>query len=177
MVEREQRSVRVQTVHGAINGVVAIGAKVRTLDELNVPTHKFLIVDAPEICLPGCCFDGGAVGINKDSVLFVTEQRDCHLTTDHRVERSHFVRMPIRLRLGQFDIQGFLHIRGLRDPLIWFSQTRQLFLALTAASVVGPDSEFATAFIAVNPRHVLAIQGMRAEEPAPVAEESLVEYR
>ncbi len=172
-MEREQRSVRVQTIHGAIQGVVAIGAKVRTLDELNVPSHKFLIVDAPEVCLPGCCFDRGTVGINKDSVLFVTELRDCHPRTDQRVERFHFVRMPIRLRLGQFDVQGFLHIRGLRDPLIWFSQTRQLFLALTAASVVGPDAEFATAFIAVNPRHVLAIQGMGAAEPAPLVQESL----
>jgi len=164
LVEKEGRVVRVQTVHGAIEGELSISPSIRTLDELNLATQKFLRIDAPAVTLPGCSFDDGLLGINKDSVLFVVETSHCHPTTDQRVERSHFVRTPIRLRVGEFDIQGFLHIRGLRDPLTWLSQSRQPFLALTAASVVGPDVDLATSFIAVSPRHVLAAQGLAPEE-------------
>ena len=38
--------------------------------------------------------------------------------------------------------------------------TGPLFLALTAASVVGPDFEIATSFLAVNPTHIAAVQTM-----------------
>jgi hypothetical protein len=65
------------------------------------------------------------------------------------------------LRIAEFDIQGFLHLRGVRDPLVWLNQSRQPFLALTAASVIGPGVEFAVSFIAINPRHMLAAQCLR----------------
>lgn len=164
--DKELRPVTVRTSHGTIEGDLPISPRLRTLDELNLAAHKFLTIRASEVNLPGDSFEGGLVGINKDSILFVTEIAACGPRTDHRVERSHYRRSAVRLRVGEFDIQGFLHVRGLRDPLVWLSQNRQPFVALTSASVIGPSAEFATSFIAVNPRHVLAAQDVTpGEEP------------
>ena len=114
ILAREERDVRVQTVHGAIHGALRVSPKIRTLDELNLVSHKFLRIEHADMEIRSEGFDAGPIGINKDAILFVTEISDCRLTTDDRVERSHFVRTPIRIRLGEFDIQGFLHIRGMR---------------------------------------------------------------
>lgn len=172
LMEREERPVRVRTAHSAFEGTISISPDIRTLDQLNIASDKFLRIHTPESCLPDCGFDVGTIGVNKEFIFFITEVKDCHPTTDQRHERSHFLRKAIRLRLGEFDIQGFLHVRGLRDPMIWFSQTRQPFVALTSASVVGPGTEFASSFVAVNPRHVLAVQAIgQVDETADAADE------
>ncbi len=175
--ERELRRVRVQTSHGAIDGDLAINPRVRTLDELNAASCKFFTIRASEVTLPGASFEAGPLGLNKESILFVTELSERTRTSDQRVERSHFVRSAVRLRVGEFDIQGYLHVRGLRDPLVWLNHSRQPFVALTSASVIGPSAEFATAFLAVNPRHVLAAQDLscNAEPAADLPHETAIE--
>lgn len=162
--DREGRPVRVQTTHGALEGTLRVMPRVRTLDEVNLSGQRFLHVDVEPGSISTAAFEPGPLDIQKDSILFLTETSDCRATGDLRVERSHFVRTAVRLKIGDFDIRGFLHIRGLRDPVMWFGQVRHPFIALTAASVVGPETEFATAFIAINLRHVVAAQSLTIAE-------------
>jgi hypothetical protein len=160
---REMRSVLVYTLHGTVEGDLPVNSRLRTLDFLNAP-HKFVTLEATKIAFPGWSFDTGPLSLNKEMILFVTELGQEPPTTDERVEAAHFLRSAVRLRLADFDVQGYMHVRGLNDPLMRLSQNRQTFLALTAASVVGKDTEFATGFLAVNPLHVLAAQMIHVDE-------------
>jgi hypothetical protein len=157
LVGREARPILVQTLHGRIKGLLHINSRLRTLDHLNL-NKKFLTIEAPEIALPGWSFEAGNLSINTDQILFVMELKDTLPTSDQRVEASHFTRTAIRVRLDDYDLQGFIHVRGVGDPVARLSQNKQPFIALTSVSVVGPESDFATSFLALNPLHILATQ-------------------
>jgi hypothetical protein len=167
----EERPVRVQTTHGAVEGMLRVPRKVRTLDELNLPAQRFLRVRIADSTLASSCFEAGSLDIHKESILFLTDSAGPQVAGDRRVERLHFLRTAVRLKVGDFEIQGFLHVRGVRDPITWLAHARQPFLALTAASVVGPGTELALPFLAVSPRHVVVAQGVEVAEdgqaPAP----------
>ena len=159
---REDRPVLIHTLHGAVEGRVTVNANLRTLDYLNVP-HKFVTVDATEIGLSGWSFDTGIISINKELTLFAMELQNQVMMTDARVEAHHYSREAVRLRLADFDIQGYMHVRGMTDPMMRLSQNKQPFIALTSVSVVGDEAEYATSFLAVNPLHITAAQNIRQD--------------
>jgi hypothetical protein len=163
---RRQRPVLIHTLRGSVEGSFQVNPDVRTLDFLNLP-HRFVAVDATEIAVAEWSFEQGHLAINKDLIVFVTELTDQAPATDQRAEAALFTREAISLRVADCDVKGYMHVRGVHDPMVWLSRSRQLFMALTSASVVGPDFELAASFIAVNPAHILAVQTMELNEAEP----------
>ena len=166
---RKRRPVLIHTLRGSVEGSLHVNPGVRTLDFLNVP-HRFVAVDATEIAVADWSFEQGRLAINKDLIVFVTELTDEAPATDRRAEAAHFTREGISLRVADCDVKGYMHVRGVHDPMTWLSRSQQSFMAVTSASVVGPDFELATGFLAVNPAHILAVQTMELDEADPPAE-------
>jgi hypothetical protein len=157
--ERERRPVLIHTLRGAVEGWLDASPRARTLDLLN-RSRRFVAVENAEVAASDWSFENGRLDINKEQILFVAELTDDPPATDDRVDAVHFNRNPVSLRLADFDVRGYLHARGRVDPALQLSRSREPFLAMTSASVVGPDFELAAGFIAVNPTHVLAVQPM-----------------
>jgi hypothetical protein len=155
---RERRQVFVQTIHGSIEGYVETGARIRTLDDLNMFSRKFLRIDDAVVSSPVWSFDSGTVGVNSSAILFVIERTRFKRKSGKRVEAARFNRAAVRLCVGEYEIQGFLHVPGRGDVLTRLNRDKYPFIALTSASVIGPDSEFAAPFLAVNLMHVMAAQ-------------------
>jgi hypothetical protein len=171
---REKRFVRIQTIHGVIEGCVLTGPQIRTLDDLNMFSRKFLRVEEAVVTSPTWSFRPGTIGINTSSILFVIERSKFKKKSGKRVEAARFNRAAVLLRVGDFDIQGFVHVPGRGDILTRLNRDKYPFMALTSASVIGPDSELAAPFLAVNRSHVMAAQdmGQEEEEPAAILEEA-----
>lgn len=175
---RERRQVFVQTIHGAIEGYVETGERIRTLDDLNMFSRKFLRIEDAVVSSPVWSFDRGTVGINTSSILFVIERTSFKRKGDERVEASRYNRAAVHLCVGEYEIQGFIHVPGRGDVLTRLNRDKYPFIALTSASVVGPDSELAAPFLAVNRTHIMAAQELLDEEtdlPAP-GEEPRAEF-
>jgi hypothetical protein len=166
---RKPRPVLIHTLRGSVEGCLDVNPEVRTLDFINVPS-RFVTVDATDIAVADWSFEPGRLAINKDLIVFVTELTGEAPATDRRAEAAHFTREGISLRVADCDVKGYMHVRGVQDPLMWLSRSRQTFLALTSVSVVGPDFELATGFLAVNRAHILAVQTMALDEGDPQAE-------
>lgn len=166
---REKRQVLIQTVHGVIEGSVLTGAQIRTLDDLNMFSRKFLRVEEAVVTSPAWSFSPGTIGINTSSILFVIERSKFKRKSGKRVEAARFNRAAVMLRVGDFDIQGFVHVPGRGDILTRLNRDKYPFIALTSASVIGPDSEIAAPFLAVNRSHILAAQEIRQEDVEPEA--------
>ena len=167
------RPVMIQTTRGVVEGRAVAHPGIRTLDWLN-HSQRFLEVEVTSTSVEHWGFDQGLVGINKDMILFVAELCDTLPTTDSRVEAGHYSREAVAIRLREFDVKGYLHVRGILDPLVRLSRSNGEFTALTSASVLGPDVELAASFLAINPDHVLGAQPILHEEPAS-ALDSLVD--
>jgi hypothetical protein len=168
----EGRAVLIQTTDGAMEGWLAINPSTRTTDHLNLACPRFVVVDVAGRGVPGWSVGRGTTGISVAAVLFVAERQDVAPRTDSRIERSHFSRAAVRLQLGRLEVQGFLHVPRLSDPLTRLTHQRQQFLPLTAVSVVGPDVELAAPYLAVNHDHILAFQSLRDADDAPVGLEA-----
>jgi hypothetical protein len=166
---RERRQVHVQTIHGAIEGFMETGERIRTLDDLNMFHRKFLRIEEAVVSSPVWSFDRGTVGVNTSAILFVIERTRFKRKSNERVEASRFNRAAVRLCVGEYEIQGFLHVPGRGDILTRLNRDKYPFIALTSASVVGPDSEFAVPFLAVNRTHIMAAQELLDEESEPPA--------
>lgn len=160
---RTRRPVLIHTLRGSVEGNLEVNPDVRTLDLINIP-HRFVPVETTEIAVADWSFEQGRLAINKDLIVFVTELTDAAPATDRRAEAAHYRREGISLRVADCDVKGYMHVRGVNDPLVWLSLVRQPFMALTSASVVGPDFELATGFIAVNRAHILAVQTLVLDE-------------
>ena len=167
------RPVMIQTTRGVVEGRAVAHPGIRTLDWLN-HSQRFLEVVVTSSSVTDWSFDRGLVGINKAMVLFVAELSDALPTSDARVEAGHYSREAVAMRLGEFDVKGYLHVRGILDPLVRLSRRDGQFTALTSASVLGLDVELAASFLAVNPDHVLGAQPILQEVPQP-AVDSLVD--
>jgi hypothetical protein len=167
---RERRQVHVQTIHGAIEGYVETGARIRTLDDLNMFSRKFLRIEDAVVSSDVWSFDQGTVGVNTAAILFVIERTQFKRKSGKRVEAARFNRAAVRLCVGEYEIQGFLHVPGRGDVLTRLNRDKYPFIALTSTSVVGPDSEFAAPFLAVNRTHIMAAQEILEDDVESPAE-------
>jgi hypothetical protein len=166
---QEKRQVLIQTIHGAVEGCVTTGKQIRTLDDLNMFSRKFLRVEDAGTSSSAWSFSPGTLGINTSSILFVIERSKFKRKAGKRVEAARFNRAAVLLRVGEFDIQGFVHVPGRGDILTRLNRDKYPFIALTSASVIGPESEIAAPFLAVNRSHIMAAQEIRQDEVEPEA--------
>jgi len=167
---RPERRVRCQTINGVVEGSLLVSPRLRTLDDLNNVPSNFVTLYQPVAVETGWPLSGSPVAINKDSILFVTE-----LTAFAGTGGMHpgdHTRSPITLQLSEHLLNGFVHLPPNGDPIVRLNQDTHPFLALTAASVLGPNGPFTAPFVAVNRVHVLVAQQMSGGERETTGEQT-----
>ena len=139
------------STRGAIEGVLRTSPSLRTLDDLNLLAREFVTVHGPNI--DGEVWEPDTrVAVSKASILWVVEE--CDQLGPRFVSPESYRRSPLRLRVDDFDVQGFMHVPQGGDTLQRLNQDRHPFIALTSASVVGSDVELAVPFLAVNRQQI-----------------------
>lgn len=165
---REDRAVRVDTVDGAVEGWLRVGAKLRTLDDLNMVAKRFVTIHSPRSLTDSLSVGSGPLSINKDAILFVRELSPPPPKSASRL--GDFTRAPVQLRVGSFEIQGLVDVPPGAAPIKRLDQDTHLFVSLTSVLVTGPDETVTTPFVAVNRNHVTTAQVTEpGEEPVAVA--------
>jgi len=167
-----ERTVRIETLQGSIGGHLLISQLRRTLDELNMVARAFLTVHSSVLDGTGWSFPDGELSVNKNNILFLAELSES--AGGQKEKFVDFTPAQVRLRVGTFDIEGFVHVPPHADPLQRLNQDAHLFIAVTSGSAVGPDTQFETPFLAVRRSHILAVQPKDREAPelATVSESS-----
>ena len=175
----EGRRVRVYTHHGSVEGLLRTNSGVSTMHYLNVAasTNPFLTLRPPLACSQDWMFDDAALALSMDSILFVTELSEYLPRPGDPREASRFQRVPIRLRLADFVVDGHIHVPNGSNPIHRLNQDRHPFIALTVVSVMGPEQQFATSFLAANRRYITAVQQIIGELEAPKETDALEHAR
>lgn len=157
------RRVLVGTVHGVIEGDLALGPQLRTLDYLNRTTTRFVSLRAARPVSPGTSLQGEAVHVNIESIFWVAEVEAMRRAGGVAV-KPQLNRSAVRLCFPDWEILGFLHTPMQGDPFARLNQERCPFIAVTSASIIGSDTERAAAFLAVNSRQVFTVELLADEE-------------
>jgi len=163
--ERQTRRVRLETIHGTIEGDLRISAQLRTLDDLNVVSKNFVTLHDPLVAGESRGFGAGPLTVNKNVIRLVTE-----IGAPPRAPRlsapNQFKLASLRLHVGGLDVQGFVHVPRGGVAMKRIDQDSHSFLALTSALVEGPEGEFTTSFVAVNRELIATAQELMQPEPA-----------
>jgi hypothetical protein len=170
------RFVRVATLHGTFQGTMHLGPIQRVVDDLNVAEKSFLVLDEVDLDATEWNFDDGPVAINKSCVLYVQELGDNARSQDRRFA-GHFTRAPVRLRVGPYEVEGFVHVPPGGEAMKRLNQGGHPFLPLTSVTVIGTDTQFESPFLAVNRQHIVAAQATLADgrsDAAPAEDGSVV---
>ena len=171
--ERHDRTVRLQTAQGSIVGRLLVSPRLRTLDDLNVVAKSFVTLHAPRLSGMDWPFDGRPLAVNKDFILFVAEVTPMPPRPGSPFG-SGFTRGTLRVRVGEFDVRGSVHLPRGGASLARLSHDTHPFVAMTSASVTGPDLQLTAPFLAVSRRQILAAQEIRddASELVGVTDEA-----
>jgi hypothetical protein len=140
-----------------IEGNLAIGQQVRTLDYLNRGSLRFMPLRAAKSISPFPALQGDAVSLNMAPILWVTEMQAMRPGGLSKA-KPHLNRCAVRFCLPGCEALGFLHTPAQGDPFARLNQDRGAFLALTSVSLIGADTEMTVEFLAVNSLHVLAAE-------------------
>lgn len=165
----EGRRIRVYTHHGSVEGQLQTNSGVSTMHYLNVAaaTGPFLTLRPPLTCSQDWMFDDSPLAVAMDSILFVTESSEYAPRPGDSREAARFQRVPIRLRLADHIVDGHMHVPSGSNPIHRLNQDRHAFIALTVVSVMGPQEQFATSFLAANRHYITAVQQIIGELEAP----------
>jgi hypothetical protein len=163
---RQERKVRVQTLSGPIEGSLLINARLRTLDDLNVVSKRFVTLHSVGSASHDWSFDEATLAVNKSSILFLQELSAQSVQPGSQFDR--FTRASIRVRVGDFDIQGFVHVPPGGAAMKRLDQNNHAFVSLTSALITGPDTQSTAPFLAVNRNHIIAAQEVGQVESASV---------
>jgi hypothetical protein len=155
--ESETRRLLLGTAHGTIEGAIAVGQQVRTLDYLNRGSLKFVPLRAAKATPPFPALQGGAVSVNIATILWVTEVQAMRPGGLSKV-KPQLNRCAVRFCFPDCEALGFLHTPPQGDPFARLNQDRGAFLALTSVSLVGAEAEMTVEFLAVNSLHVLTAE-------------------
>jgi hypothetical protein len=173
-----QRPVRVQTPRGVVEGYLNSSSMIRLLDDLNVVNHAFRTIQSPVVDTEGWeVEEDGPLAVHRDSILFVMEREDAPPLPADRpgaIEAARHTRAAMRLWVGEFVIEGFVHVAPGGTPLSRLFHSRHPFMALSSATVIGPGGTIETPFIAVNRSHVTSAQELD-RDPPPLEDTSLDE--
>ena len=161
------RRVLLGTTHGMIEGELAIGPELRTLDYLNRGSTRFLSLKAARMLSARPSLQGDGVHVNIDTILWVAEV-DAMRRAWRPTPKAPLNRSGVRFCFTDCEILGFLHTPVQGDPFARLNQERSPFLAVTSASIVGSDTEMAAAFLAVNSQQVFTVE-MIADDDAAAA--------
>lgn len=159
------RRVLIQTEKGRIKGWLGASAVVRTLDDLNVVSRNFITLGDPVGRSGAISTEGGPLAVAKSAALFVTELDETVPRPGNRAQAARFYRSPVKLWVADFCIQGFVHVPRGGTVMNRLNQPGHAFIALTSVSVIGPETELARPFLAVNREKILAAEEIRHEEP------------
>lgn len=167
----EKRRIRVHTPHGYVEGLLNTSAGVSTMHYLNVvsTSQSFLTLQPPLACPHDWLSPDEPAAIATDSILFVAELTAFVSPTGTPREAAQFRRTPVRLRLAEYVVDGFVHVAPGSSAISRLHQDRHPFLALTSVSVLGPEDEMTAPFIAANRRYIAAVQEIAQEMEIPVA--------
>lgn len=159
------RRVRIFTPHGHVDGEVWINPRISTLQHMNVTamSQAFLVVVPPLEPSKGWNLVDGALALAFDSVLFVQELESFDNVDSDRTTAALYERCAVRLSVGEYAVEGFIHVPPGGNPIARLNQDRHEFLALSAVSVVGPRHQFAAPFLAVKRSEVVALQAIGHE--------------
>ena len=160
--QREKRAIRIDTVDGPIEGCLHVTPKLRTLDDLNLIARRFIMVYSHSSSSIPWSFGKGPLAINKSSVLFVRELAPPPPRPDSRF--CNFTRSPIRVRVQDYEIEGFCHVPPGGAPMKRLEHGEHPFISLTTVLVTGPDGQSTAPFLAVNRTHISAVQEVDLEE-------------
>jgi hypothetical protein len=162
--EPETRRVLMGTLNGTLEGDLRVSQRLRTLDFLNRNATRFLTVQDAKVVGSRWSFEGTVVSVNASSVLWVAEVGAMR-PGGRRPGAPQLNRSAIRLCFPDCEVLGFLHTPAMGDPVARLNQEQNPFIAITSASMIGSDNEFAAAFLAVNRLHVFAAEIPADEEP------------
>jgi len=162
---REERRLRIQTTRGCLEGRIQTSPVVRTLDDLNIVARNFVTLHGARALSGDWSLEGGSVALAKPAILHVFELDEPAPQSRAVKDAARFFRSPIRLWLPDFSVRGFVHIPAGGSAMARFNQQSHAFIAVTSASVVGPETELAVPFLAVNREHIIAAEEMGGEEP------------
>ena len=153
--------LRIFTGWATYDGLLTISLNFRTQDELNLEARRFLTLSSPTVFAGRWPLEAGPFAINKSAILFVLELPDLGATLGMESVEPDLGRYPhamIRLRVGEFRIQGYVHTIQIGEPLSLLQQTGHSFFAITAATINGPGTDCASPFVAVNRSHIDVVQ-------------------
>jgi len=162
--ERQERLVQVHTIRGCVEGRLPTNKWVRTLDDLNVVTRNFVTLRGAKPTSGQWALENGPLSVAKTAILFVIEVDELAPRPGKRPEALRFARAPVRLWIGDFSIRGFVHVPAGGSPKVRLDQHSHAFIALTSASVLGPQTEIAAPFLAVNRELILAAEEIVHED-------------
>ena len=170
---RQERRLRVQTTRGCLEGLIRTSPIVRTLDDLNVVARNFVTLHGARALSGDWSLESGSVALAKSAILHAFEL-DAPAPQSRTVKDvARFFRSSIRLWLPEFSVRGFVHVPAGGSAMARFNQQSHAFIAVTSASVVGPETELALPFLAVNREHIIAAEEMPREEPLAEEEPAL----
>lgn len=144
-----------------IDGLLDVYLGWRTQDELNAAGKPTLTLHSPEVVNGDWELGDGPIVINKPSILFATEIPDLGASLTKKPDssrRGRFDYAAIRLSLGAFKAEGYVYTSHGVDAMGRLSQASHTFVALTAASVVGPGVDVVLPFVAINRLRVVVAQ-------------------
>jgi hypothetical protein len=158
----DARRLRLVTRHGHVDGDVLINSRVATLRYLNVTaaTQNFIVMSAPIEPSEGWNIVDGALALAVDSLLFVQELTVCAPFPSDRAAAAMYERCAIRLAVGDYAVEGYLHMPPGGNPISRLNQNTHPFFALSSVSVIGPETQFAAPFLAVKRSEVIALQAV-----------------
>ena len=159
------RRLRLVTRHGQVEGQLRTNPHVSTLHYLNVTamSQSLVVLHPPIEPSSGWNIAEGALALSIDSVLFAQEMSEYKPIPGDPAAAAKYGRCAIRLNVGDYAVEGFLHLPPGTDPFTRLNQDRHAFFALSAVSVMGPDAQFAAPFLAIKRSEVIAIQSLENE--------------
>jgi len=169
----EARRLLIGTLHGTLEGNLAVDQQVRTLDYLNRGSTRFMPLRAAKSISPFPPLQVDAVRVNMATILWVTELQEMRPSGLSKV-RPQLNRCAVRFCLPDCEAVGFLHTPPQGDPFARLNQDRGAFLALTSVSLIGADTEMTVEFLAVNSHHVISAE-LIAHDDTAVEGESMFE--
>jgi len=152
-----ERQVSIETERGTVEGSLFISPMLRTLDDLNMD-RAFLTLQAKDCHVSEWSLRRGELLLSKTTILTMRELGPPPDMSAGRPMGARFARASVRLQVGSFQIEGFVHVPPGGSMTARLNQAGPQFLSITSASVVGPTSQFAAPFLAVNRKHILAAQ-------------------
>ena len=161
----DERRLRLITPYGHIDGTLRTNRGVSTLHYLNVlaTSSDFVVVHDPIEGDPGLLLEESELGVAMRSIILVQEITERKPIPGDPVAAARYVRSPIRLRVGEYALEGFIHHAVGVDPITRVNNDRHTFFAMSSVSIVGPEFQSSAAFLAVRRSEVLLVQESREE--------------